>query len=594
MPKAKSLVFLFIFSALFLFTGKKCQAWKKLSGNQTFDVVVLGATPGGIAAAIQAARMGMKVALIDRNKYPGRDFQSLPFLESQNEGGFYKELSDSLRHAFTREWKALPDYSEANFYSPSLASNVWEELIRKESNLTYFRSCQFDPLAENIRNPPSGGPTQIRVINTRRPAKSYWIAAKIWIDGTREGDLAAAFGCRIRTGVETEGEFNLTGEEKLRAGNSWSATPQDSVKWSAFLNNKPSIRIGLTRNPEKKSIRKPERYKREEFSWLFTALQNGLLTRFLSDPGRTKSLFQRESTLASVNTLNEMVPLPEILSTNACKYSNLTWSQRDSIQAKARLFVQGLLWFAQNDTSLTDSFREEALQFGLPKSEFKDSDHFPPSILLPVGSRVEGKTVFTEKDWISEAGKRPVIHRNSVAIGMNQIKKEGMPGYDKIYFTVPYETIVPVEKEQILCPVPFFATLDAAQNPAMEGVRLELGQAAGVAAAVAIRKAICVSNVPVDSIQIELIRMKTNLVFLNDVSGTDPDFELAQKAGILGWFSDNSARLNAIVERKDLELWSVRSGFSQKEITELVGISSRRDALKALLKKYQDQWKAKL
>jgi hypothetical protein len=594
MKPVKFRVIFCFFSAFVLFTGMDCKAWKKISNNQSFDVVVLGATPGGIAAAIQAARMGMKVALIDRNKYPGRDFHSLSFLESQNTGGFYKELSDSLLHAFTREWKAQPDYSKATFYSPTLATSVWEELIRKEKNISLFRSFQFDPVAENIRNPHSGESKQIRIFNTKRPVKSFWIAATIWIDGTREGDLASAFGCRIRTGTEPKGEFDLTVSEESRSDiNAFSPT-QDSVRWNAFPNRKPTICLGLTRIPEKKSIRKPEGYRREEFTWITTAVQNGLLTTLLSEEGLKKSLFQRESTLASLSSLNEMVPLPQMLIANAGNHSNLTWSQRDSLQTNARLFVQGLLWFAQNDTSLKESFREKALQFGLPKTEFRDSDHFPPHVLFCVGSRVEGKMIFTERDWTIEVGRNPMIHRNSVAIGSLHIKKEGRRGYDKTYFTMPFETMVPVDEEQILCPVPFFATQEAAQNPAMEAVRIQLGQAAGVAAAMAIRKAIHVSKVSLDSIQNELIRLKANVVFVEDVLTTDPDFGLAQKAALLGWIPENSARLNAMAEKKDFELWSARSGFSQKEISELAGKLSRRDALKALLKKYQDQWNSKL
>ena len=103
-----------------------------------------------------------------------------------------------------------------------------------------------------------------------------------------------------------------------------------------------------------------------------------------------------------------------------------------------------------------------------------------------------------------------------------------------------------------------------------------------------------VSKVPVDSVQNELTRLKANMVFMEDVPASDPDFDTVQKTALLGWIQGYSARVDELVMGKDIELWSVRSGFSQKEINELVGKSSRRDALKALLKKYQDQWNSKL
>ena len=35
------------------------------------DIIVVGAGPAGISAAISAVRLGKKVVLIDRAKYPG-------------------------------------------------------------------------------------------------------------------------------------------------------------------------------------------------------------------------------------------------------------------------------------------------------------------------------------------------------------------------------------------------------------------------------------------------------------------------------------------------------------------------------------------
>src|SRR3954454_9497408 len=41
------------------------------SGPPAFDVVVVGAGPAGSAAALEAARAGMSVALLERGPFPG-------------------------------------------------------------------------------------------------------------------------------------------------------------------------------------------------------------------------------------------------------------------------------------------------------------------------------------------------------------------------------------------------------------------------------------------------------------------------------------------------------------------------------------------
>lgn len=42
-------------------------------GQREFEVIVIGAGPGGYVAAIRAAQLGMRVACVDRRKTLGGD-----------------------------------------------------------------------------------------------------------------------------------------------------------------------------------------------------------------------------------------------------------------------------------------------------------------------------------------------------------------------------------------------------------------------------------------------------------------------------------------------------------------------------------------
>ena len=42
-----------------------------MAGEKTYDLIVIGAGPGGYVAAIRAAQLGMSVCVVDRNKRLG-------------------------------------------------------------------------------------------------------------------------------------------------------------------------------------------------------------------------------------------------------------------------------------------------------------------------------------------------------------------------------------------------------------------------------------------------------------------------------------------------------------------------------------------
>src|SRR5688572_17100911 len=78
--------------------------WAK-GGEASTEVVIVGGGMGGIAAAIQAARMGADVVLIEQTDYLGGqgsaggvpNFDEYTTTIQDNLGGLYNELVDRLR-----------------------------------------------------------------------------------------------------------------------------------------------------------------------------------------------------------------------------------------------------------------------------------------------------------------------------------------------------------------------------------------------------------------------------------------------------------------------------------------------------------------
>jgi hypothetical protein len=223
------------------------------------------------------------------------------------------------------------------------------------------------------------------------------------------------------------------------------------------------------------------------------------------------------------------------------------------------------------------------------------------------GRRVEGKWMFTAHDALPESsGLRPKVHRRSVlsshyAIDSHAMHKresgkktlDGFISYQTKPFTVPFEVMVPVDQEQILCPVPVSASHVGFGCLRMEPCWMGLGQAAGIAAALAIRQNKVVSKISIDSLQSQLLLQKANLIYVSDIGFGHPDYQLVQKVALSGWLPEYEARLDQMVQHKDLELWSSKSGFSVQEIEEFAKNKTRKEALVVLYRKYNEAFAAK-
>jgi hypothetical protein len=153
---------------------------------------------------------------------------------------------------------------------------------------------------------------------------------------------------------------------------------------------------------------------------------------------------------------------------------------------------------------------------------------------------------------------------------------------------VPFEVMVPIGKEGLLCPVPVSASHVGYGCLRMEPCWMGLGQAAGVCAALAIRLNTLPSRVPIDSLQKELIDQNANLIFVEDIVQGNPDYKWVQKAALRGWIPDYKARLDEQVLNTDLELWAAKTGIPKTQLESSVGGKTRKEGLLWLIQAYKE------
>jgi hypothetical protein len=168
-----------------------------------YDVVVVGAGTGGIGAAIQASRMGARVALLDETDWIGGQATAAGVSTmdeskaNESESGIYGEFIRRVTKYYAAIGKSVGTcyyYNTYHCFEPAVGQKILKEMIsetnllRKGSLDLFLRAEVKEVLREGTRI--SG----IRLADGRR------FLADITIDATEYGDLLPLAGAAYRLG----------------------------------------------------------------------------------------------------------------------------------------------------------------------------------------------------------------------------------------------------------------------------------------------------------------------------------------------------------------------------------------------------------
>jgi hypothetical protein len=138
--------------------------------------------------------------------------------------------------------------------------------------------------------------------------------------------------------------------------------------------------------------------------------------------------------------------------------------------------------------------------------------------------------------------------------------------------------IIPKKVDNLLLPVPVSGSHIGFSTLRMEPCWMALGEAAGIAASLAIDTNCKIKNVKLSTLQDKLIKQKATLVYYRDVAIDDPDFAMVQYMGLRGYLPEWNANLDAPVDEETFILWK---SLSQKEIQKK---ANRRETLTVIYK----------
>ena len=520
--------------------------------SQAQDIVVYGATPGGIASAISAARMGREVVLVEYHDHVGGMTASgLGKSDIENRdmiAGIFTEFTGRVLDHYVSTYG--PDHEnvalcrDGYYYEPSVAEAVFEAMLAEEPGIAILKGWRLlEARTEEGRLRSAG------FVN-RHDGSVRALEAEVFLDATYEGDLYAAAGAAYRLGRESREEFgephagviyfDYQAREFLPG-----TTGEGDDGLPAY-----TYRLCLSKDPanSRRMTEPPPGYDRDDYLGYFDDLAAGRLAgpkvlvpgrgyneRHFDTLVRALSVTDIPNRKTDVN-INPR-PLGFAFPEENRGYIEGDEETRELIRRRHRSLAEGLVWFLQNDPEVPEDHRALANELQWPLDEFAANGNFPWQIYVREGRRLVGEHTLTEHD-ITGKGEEPVHQPDSIAVGEFPIDsfpvRKRQPGDTIVLegylgmlehitrpYEIPYRIMVPVEIDGLLAPVAASTTHVAFSSIRMEPTWMALGQAAGVAAHLAIEHGVAPRHVPVETLQETLAAQ--GQVFLNPARSAQPE-----------------------------------------------------------------------
>lgn len=485
------------------------------------DVLVFGATSGGVIAASAVKREGLACVLAEPGWHVGG--MSSGGLGQTDIGN--KFAITGMSREFYKRVGAHYGQPEQWIFEPHVADSIFRQII-SENKIDFRPELRLLKVVKKEN--------QIREVHFQdKKSKSIIrVQAKVFIDCSYEGDLMAAAGVNYVVGRESSATYQesfngvqIRDKHQFPDGVDPYKTPGDPTSgliWGISTDKlEPNgtgdhklqaynFRLCLTDEPSNRiPVTRPERYNPDHYELLLRQLKaytpdslNWQLMHFAWMPNRKTDI----NNCGGFST--------DMIGVNY-NYPEASEEERLKIFQEHLDYTKGLLYFIGNDQRVPQHLREEMSRWGYPRDEYKNNGHFTPQLYIREARRMVGPYVMTQQncqgqkvaeDGIGLAAYTMDSHNCQRMVVNGMVKNEGdvqVGGFPP--YPVSYRSIVPYEKEcsNLLVPVCLSASHIAYGSIRMEPVFMVLGQAAASAAAMAIR-----SNTSVQKIDVNALRLK--------------------------------------------------------------------------------------
>ena len=508
------------------------------------DICIYGGTSSGLAAAIQARRMGRSVVVLEPSQHlGGLTTGGLGATDSGRRnaiGGiaaeFYRRVKAYYVETYGADSQPVKDCSGGFRFEPHVASLVFRQMLDEVG------------VAIHCGERLGGLEFRDRTIRTLLTSTGRRVKAWYYLDCTYEGDLLAAAKVSYTTGREANSVYGETidgvqpnqGAHNFRAKVDPYVVPGDpsSGLLLGIHAGGPgeqgsgdrriqayNFRMCLTRNRDNQlPFPKPLGYNPARYELLARYLAAGVWDALrLSTPMPNGKTDTNNHGAFSTDNIGLNYDYPEG-----------DWATRERIIQDHINYQQGLMWFLCHDERVPEKIRDEVNQWGLAADEFQATGGWPPQLYVREARRMVSDYVVTEQNCRGTEDVDDPVGLGSYGMDSHHTQRYVRDGYARNEgdvqvggfppYRIPYRSIVPKrgECDNLLVSVCISTSHIAYGSARMEPVFMILGQSAATAASLAFDRHCSVQALPYPALEAQLRADGQKLDGGHDFNRIDP------------------------------------------------------------------------
>ena len=479
-------------------------------GGETYDVVVIGGGVSGTTAGIRAARLGAQTLIVEQGPWLGGMLTSAGVSATDGNyrlrGGMWGELRDSLEAHYGGAQSLKTGWVSNLLFEPSVGARIFRAMADNEEALT----VKFETRATSIERTDEGWTLTLEGAESRQT-----VECKVLIDGTELGDVAAQLGVKYDIGMESR---HVTGED---------IAPEEA---NGIIQDLTMVMI-LKDYGRDMTIERPADYDSTVFA---CACENEICRT----PKEANRLWSKQMMMTYGRLPNGKIMINWPIEGNDYYVNMIEMNDEERAEAiaKAKAHTLNFLYFIQHDLGLNTLY--------LADDEFPTEDLMPLMPYHRESRRTVGEVRF-KLNHITDPYDF-TLYRTAIAVGdypvdQHHTRYTGWEALPNLYFHsipsygLPMGVLLPKEVDGLIVAEKSISVSNIVNGSTrLQPVVLQIGEAAGIVAALAVKQGIEPREVSVREVQREVLAGGGYLLPFLDLPATDPHFGAIQRVGVTG------------------------------------------------------------